>query len=384
MEQQQHRPWTGSERAAVSVPHPVVAALLERVAIGSRPGARTDPHKIALVVEGGAMRGVVSGGMVAGLEALGLRDAFDVVYGSSAGACAGAYFLAGQARVGARLYYEVVNNRRFINLLHPFRRRAIVDLDRLFDQVLGQQLPLDFETFQASGVRMVVLASHVDVRAATGTDANGAQTVVEAVRLSDFEDVNDLLGALHASSRMPIVGGAPFSYRGMRLWDAAITQPVPIHAALEDGCTHVLVLLTLPRDVRPGGFGLLDRLLVAPRVGKVSPGLASSYRSRSDRYRDTCELILTRSLERAGPPFVEGVAAEASTPVIGRTEIRTERLVAAAQAGGNAVLAAFGRGAARMSPQLLPVDSRGHPTLVRLASAPDDGPFGDDPVGHGA
>src|SRR5215213_5457175 len=140
-------------------PHPVVQVLLDRARTGSRPGARDDSHRVALVIEGGAMRGVVSGGMVAGLEALGLRDAFDVVYGSSAGACAGAYFLAGQARVGARLYYEVVNNRRFINPLHAFRRRAIVDLDRLFDQVLGRQLPLDFEAFQASGVEMVVLAS---------------------------------------------------------------------------------------------------------------------------------------------------------------------------------------------------------------------------------
>lgn len=353
-------------------PHPVVAALTERARSGSRPGQRNDPHRIALVVEGGAMRGVISGGMVAGLEALGLRDAFDVVYGSSAGACAGAYFLAGQARVGARLYYEVVNNRRFINPLHAFRRRAIVDLDRLFGQVLGQQLPIDFNSFQASGVEMVVLASHVDVVAAR-TGAGGQQTIVEAVRFSDFTDVDDLLGALHASSRMPIVGGAPFVYRGMRFWDAAITQPVPIHAALEDGCTHVLVLLTLPRDVAPGGFSLLDRLLVAPRVANVSPGLATMYRTRSTRYRETWQLIRARSQNREGPPFVEGVVAESSTPIIGRTEIRAPRLIAAGRAGGDAVLAAFGRGDARMTQQLLPVNSHGRTVSVRLGSLPDRG-----------
>ncbi|MCC7371062.1 MAG: patatin-like phospholipase family protein [Chloroflexi bacterium] len=348
-------------------PHPVVTALLERARSGSRPGRRTDGHRIALVVEGGAMRGVVSGGMVAGLEALGLRDAFDVVYGSSAGACAGAYFLAGQARVGARLYYEVVNTRQYINPLHALRRRAIVNLDRLFDHVLSQQLPLDFEAFQASGVPLVVLASHVDVVAATGTD--GPHAIVEADRFTDFADVDDLLGALHASSRMPVVGGAPVSYRGMRFWDAAITQPVPVHAALDDGCTHVLVLMTLPRHARPGGFGLLDRLLVAPRVANVSPGLASMYRTRSVRYMETWQLILSRSQTREGPPFVEGVAADASTPVIGRTEIRTPRLVAAARAGGNAVLAAFGRGDAHMTQQLLPIGRAGHAVDVRLGSA---------------
>jgi predicted patatin/cPLA2 family phospholipase len=306
------------------------------------------------------MRGVVSGGMVTGLEALGLRDSFDVVYGSSAGACAGAYFLAGQARHGARLYFEAVNNRRFINPLRGFQRRAIVDLDFLFDQVLPDRLPLDFGAVQRSGVELVILASHVD-------GENGAEGHVEAVRFTSFDDVDDLMGALHASSRMPVVGGAPFTYRGMRYWDAAITQPVPIHAALADDCTHILVLLTLPRDTRPGRLGLLDRLLVAPQVATASPSLARMYRSRSDRYRETCHLIFTRSTSREGPPYVEGIAADASTPVIGRTEIRTARLMAAARAGGHAVLSAFGRGDARLDEQLVAVNARGSRIDVRPA-----------------
>lgn len=345
----------GSERG----PHPVVQVLLERALSGSKPGARTDPHKIALVVEGGAMRGVVSGGMATGLEALGLRDAFDVVYGSSAGACAGAYFLAGQARSGARLYYEAVNNRQFIDIFRGFQRRAIVDLDFLFDRVLGKQLPLDFDAVQRSGVEFVVLASHVD-------GEHGVDGHVEAVRLSGFQDVDDLMGALHASCRMPVVGGEPFTYRGLRYWDAAITQPVPINAALADGCTHILVLLTLPRDTRPGKIGLLDRLLLAPRVASTSPSLARMYTTRSDRYRETCQMIFTRSSLRDGPPYVEGIYADASSPVIGRTEVRTVRLIAAARAGGQAVLSAFGRSDARLSEQLLTVDRRGNTIDVRL------------------
>ena len=349
------------ERSAQG-PHPVVQVLLDRAQSGSTPGARTDPYRVALVVEGGAMRGVVSGGMATGLEALGLREAFDVVYGSSAGACAGAYFLAGQARRGARLYYEAVNNRQFIDVFRGFQRRAIVDLHFLFDEVLRHRLPLDFEAVQRSGVEFVVLASHVD-------GVNGPDEHVEAVRLSDFEDANDLMGALHASCRMPVVGGAPFTYRGMRYWDAAITQPVPIHAALADGCTHILVLLTLPRDTRPGKLGLLDRLLLAPRVASASPSLARMYVNRSDRYRETCQMIFTRSTSREGPPYVEGISADASSPVIGRTETRTERLVAAARAGGQSVLAAFGFPEARLNEHLATVDAQGRPIDVRLTAA---------------
>jgi hypothetical protein len=214
----------------------------------------------------------------------------------------------------------------------------------------------------------------VDVKSRDQSDAsNSGLPHVEAVRFSGFEDADDLLGALHASSRMPVVGGAPFVYRGLRYWDAAITQPIPIHAALADGCTHILVLLTLPRDTRPGKLGLLDRLLVAPQVAIASPSLALMYRTRSERYRETCHLIFRRSARRDGPPYVEGIAADASAPLISRTEIRAPRLLAAARAGGDAVLSAFGRGDSRLSEQLLAVNVQGNSIDVRLANTPGRG-----------
>ena len=73
--------------------HPVVATIVERAHKGSEPGRRSDDHSVALVVEGGIMRGVVSAGMLLGLEALGLRNSFDAVYGTSSGAANAAYFL---------------------------------------------------------------------------------------------------------------------------------------------------------------------------------------------------------------------------------------------------------------------------------------------------
>ena len=75
---------------------PSVRKLMHvRQEAGSRRASRTDPHHLALVIEGGGMRGVVAGGMVGALEERGFLDCFDSIHGSSAGACAGAYFLAG-------------------------------------------------------------------------------------------------------------------------------------------------------------------------------------------------------------------------------------------------------------------------------------------------
>ncbi len=60
----QATPMTEDQRS-----HPVIAALHRRRDQGSKPGARTDSRRIALVIEGGAMRGVVSAGMTAATRA---------------------------------------------------------------------------------------------------------------------------------------------------------------------------------------------------------------------------------------------------------------------------------------------------------------------------
>ncbi|EWM23186.1 Acyl transferase/acyl hydrolase/lysophospholipase [Nannochloropsis gaditana] len=98
--------------------HPVAAAIHARIASRSTPGARTDGLKIGLSLEGGGMRGCVGAGMLAALNHLGLRDAFDVVYGSSAGSLMGAYFLSGQTPLeGPGIYYDILSQagRKFID-----------------------------------------------------------------------------------------------------------------------------------------------------------------------------------------------------------------------------------------------------------------------------
>ena len=69
---------------------------------------------IALVLEGGGMRGAVAAGMVSALEDLGMSDAFDSIYGTSSGAIAGAMFLARQSTMGVDTYCEDLVNGPFI------------------------------------------------------------------------------------------------------------------------------------------------------------------------------------------------------------------------------------------------------------------------------
>ena len=55
--------------------HPALEAVKARWLGGSRPGARRDGFKVGLVVEGGGMRGVVSGGALQAMHDLGMRCA---------------------------------------------------------------------------------------------------------------------------------------------------------------------------------------------------------------------------------------------------------------------------------------------------------------------
>ena len=75
-----------------------VAELLRRRAAGERD----DGARLALAIEGGGMRGAVSAGMAIAIDELGLTDAFEAVYGASAGALNGVWLLSGNPSDGLR------------------------------------------------------------------------------------------------------------------------------------------------------------------------------------------------------------------------------------------------------------------------------------------
>src|SRR3954464_4473773 len=108
--------------------HPVARILRERADAGSVPGARQDAHRVALVLEGGGMRGVVSAGMVAALERLGVSAAFDLVVGSSAGALNGAPLLPGMGRRAVDAYCGPLASRSFVTPFRVLRGKPVIDV----------------------------------------------------------------------------------------------------------------------------------------------------------------------------------------------------------------------------------------------------------------
>jgi len=302
----------------------VIDVLLARAARGSR-APHDDGMSIALAVEGGAMRGVISAGMVSALEDLHMLEAFDGVYGASAGSINAAYFLAGQATVGTSIYYEDINNARFIDLKRGLRGRPIVDLAYLLDDVAVRRKRLETARVLESRSPLTVLATDVDTQ--------------HAAPLTGFTSAADLLGALRAGATMPIIAGGPHAFGGRRYLDASLSEPIPVVSAENDGHTHVLALLTRGAGMRPRPSAL-DRLFVGPRLKRVSPALAARYLRRAIPYADVCRHIDAGT----GPGGLARVQAiRVSDFPISRLERRRAVLVEGARRGYDAVMAAFGR-----------------------------------------
>jgi predicted patatin/cPLA2 family phospholipase len=212
---------------------------------GTLPAARPDDARIALVIEGGGMRGIVAGGAVSALHDLGVTDCFDAVYGASAGAISGAYLLAGTPHAGTRLYTDRLTSGRFIDARRLLRARPVMALDDLIDRLMVTVAPLD----------EVAVAGHpVPLRIVAGSLTAGGPIVLD-------ESFGSLRDRLRASSRVPLFCGGPVALGGHRLIDGSVHEPLPSGRALADGHSHLLIIRTRPRRDENAA-----RLMTAPRL----------------------------------------------------------------------------------------------------------------------
>jgi predicted patatin/cPLA2 family phospholipase len=298
--------------------HPVVEVIRRRRSEGSRPGERDDGRRVALVIEGGGMRGVVSAGMTAAVEQLGLRDAFDEVHGASAGAFNAAFLLAGQAAYLTALYLYGFGDPRFVSLRRALRGGPALDMDYVVTDVWTQQRPLRFDA---------ILSSGIDLHC-TATDADRA----EIVDLTELRNAEEIRCALRASGRLPWLAGPPVAFRGRRLLDATLAEAIPIQAPLA-GATDVLVLQTRPHGVRHSPLSgpvarLTDRYLRA-----INPSLVTLRRTRSSRYDELSAWLGEQATDSSTRPSICVIRPPVGSLVVGQLEHRTPALQIAAGQG---------------------------------------------------
>lgn len=228
----------------------------------------------ALVVQGGGMRGVYSMGALTAIEDAGLRNAFGLVVGASAGAINAAYLLSGQAHAAVNVYVELLSNRRFIN---PLRAWRIVDIDYMVDQALKVDLPIDLKALTTSPTRLEVVL----------TDADSAEPFVVSNR-----DVGvDFYEVIRATAALPSLYNKRVALNGRSYVDGGASDAVPVVRAVDAGATRVVAVLTRAPGFRRTDKGLAFRLLGRAMARGQSPAIKTLIGREDVRFNEAMDLL---------------------------------------------------------------------------------------------
>ena len=257
--------------------------------------------KTGLVMEGGAMRGLFTCGVLDVFMENKIR--FDGAAGISAGAVFGCNFKSGQ--IGRPLRYNITYSRdpRYCSLRSLLKTGDLYGADFCYRELPDVLDPFDRETFQKNPMEFFIGATDVD---------SGE------IRFHKCEDggQTDMLW-MRASASMPVVSRI-VEVDGFRLLDGGIVDPVPFRYMEEAGFDRNVLILTQPENYRKKKSHALPLLKLALRN---TPKVAEAISVRHDVYNRQMEEIEHR--EACGDILV---IRPPESLGIGRTESDPEKL----------------------------------------------------------
>ena len=257
--------------------------------------------KTALILEGGAMRGMFTCGVLDVLMQNGV--AFDGAAGISAGAVFGCNYKSGQAGRAIRYNKRYCSDPRYCSL-----RSLITTGDLYGADFCYRELPDELDVFDRRAFRENPMAFYVGA-----TDVETGECVYHAC--TDGGEADMLW--LRASASMPLVS-RPVAVDGRRLLDGGISDAVPCACMEGLGYRRNVIVLTQPKGYRkqPASGQALTRLML-----RRYPAVVRAMAVRHEMYNGQMEAIDAR--EAAGTALV----IRPPEPLgIRRTEKRPEEL----------------------------------------------------------
>lgn len=266
-----------------------------------------------LVLEGGALRGVYTSGV---LDALMENDInLSVVVGVSAGALNGLNYVSGQIGRSARITLAYRHDSRYFGVKAIPKNKSIYGFKFLFD-VYDAMDPFDYDTFNNSERRFIAAATSCD---------NGQQVYYEKGKCPD------IIEACRASSAMQILS-LPVVVDGVKCLDGGVSRRIPIQFAIDEGFDKIVVVRTRDREYRKKPKIARSQALVYAQY----PEFADALRHSNLEYNKECDII--EKMEEEGKLFQ---IIPTKVVEVGRLEKDMEKLGALYYEGYNDALAAI-------------------------------------------
>ena len=226
--------------------------------------------KVGLVLEGGAMRGMYTAGVL---------DVFldnnvkvDGILGVSAGVLFGVNYLSKQRGRAIRYNKRFANDKRYMGIKSLIKTGNIINKDFAYYEVPFTLDVFDEETYEKSNTDFYATLTNVE----TGKS--------EYIKI---DNVFEQMEVLRATSAMPFVSKIVELENGKYL-DGGISNSIPIEKCKELGYDRIVVVLTRPIEYRKKKS---NTKMARLKYSKY-PNLINCINNRYKNYNDTVEKII--------------------------------------------------------------------------------------------
>ena len=271
--------------------------------------------KTGLIMEGGAMRGMFTAGVLDVLMENGLVT--DGAIGVSAGAVFGCNYKSHQIGRVIRYNTEYCNDKRYASFKNLVKTGNLYSEQFCYHEVPEKLDPFNEAAFAASPMDFFVVC----------TDVKTGEPIYHKCRKGDAEDVL----WMEASASMPLAAKiVKIGHYG--LLDGGVADSIPVRFFESTGYKRNLIILTQPK----GYIKKKNKFLPAIRAKYFRyPAFVEAVADRHERYNETLSYI--SMLEQAGkdyvirPPIPLEIGAMERDPAQLRRVYETGRAVAQIQ-----------------------------------------------------
>lgn len=188
-----------------------------------------DPKRtVAMVIQGGGMRGVYSAGILGCFLNEGLQEGFKHVIANSAGALNAGYFLSRQSGA-VNVYIDLLSNKRFIDLKRQSKK---IDIDYMVYVALHNYYPIDLKALNETKTKFHVIV----------TDAQSGKRVI----ISDHQKFQQIYEEFRATSALPIFYDKAVKLNRRYFIDGGVSDLIPVMVAGNYHPTDIVVIMTRP------------------------------------------------------------------------------------------------------------------------------------------
>lgn len=227
-------------------------------------------NKTCLVLEGGAMRGMYTAGVLDTLMQNNIK--FDAIIGVSAGALFGINYKSNQKGRAYRYNMQYINDKEYIGLYSYLTTGNIMNKSFCFDKLVNELDKFDYQAFKNNKTKFYVVVTNL----LTGTP--------EYQELTDLNDQNQM-EYLRASGSMQYVS-KPVKINNNYYLDGATGDSIPIKYMEKLGFNKIIVVGT-----RPEGYQKQYKPQPSKIFYKKYPKFIKALSNRPSMYNETIKYI---------------------------------------------------------------------------------------------